>query len=424
MPDTNDRDLSRRDLLRLSVLSVPAWGWLAPLAAHAAEAARAGGKHRNCILLYMTGGASHVDTFDPKPGNGEFRAIQTAVPGIQVSEHLPLLARQMNDVAVVRGMRTTEGSHARARYLVHTGYREGPSGLVHPTLGAVASATLGQPGAELPNFVSITGSRKEKNQNLGSGYLGPAHSPLNVEDPARGVANLRPVDSLAGFDRRAELLDDMEQSFVQRKQAAAAKAHREAYLSAARLMHSEKARAFDLAREPASVRKAYGTGHFANACLLARRLVEVGVPFVEVDLGGWDTHRDNFARVKSLSAVLDQGMSALLADLKSRGLLERTLVVWMGDFGRTPQIKGNGRGHWPQAWTTLLSGAGLKTGQVVGRTDRQGGQVVERPVPINDFLATICKALGINYTREFTTRLGRPMRVVDKGEKVIKELFA
>jgi arylsulfatase A-like enzyme len=150
----------------------------------------------------------------------------------------------------------------------------------------------------------------------------------------------------------------------------------------------------------------------------------VGVPFVEVDLGGWDTHRDNFPRVKSLSAVLDQGMSALLADLKARGLLERTLVVWMGDFGRTPQVKGNGRGHWPQGWTTLLCGAGLKTGQTVGRTDRQGGQVVERPVTINDFLATICKALGIDYTREFTTRLGRPMRVVDKGEKVITELFA
>jgi hypothetical protein len=418
--------LSRRDLLRLSaagVLSAPAWGFLPTLAAHAAEAVKAGGKHKSCILLYMSGGASHIDTFDPKPGNGEFRPIATAVSGIHVSEHLPKLAMLMKDISVIRSMRTTEGSHARARYLVHTGYREGPAGLVHPTLGAVASATLGQPGAELPNFISIATAGKGRTQLLGAGYLGPAHAPLLVEDPSRGVENLRPVDSLSAFGRRAELLDEMDERFAERKQVAAARAHREAYRSAARLMRSEKARAFDLSQEPASVRKSYGSGRFSEGCLLARRLIEVGVPFVEVDLGGWDTHRDNFPRVKNLSAILDQGMSALLADLKSRSLLEHTLVVWMGDFGRTPQIKGNGRGHWPQGWTTLLCGAGLKTGQVTGRTDRNGGRVEERPVAINDFLATICKALGIDYRKEFTTRLGRPLRVVDKGEKVIAELF-
>jgi uncharacterized protein (DUF1501 family) len=157
--------------------------------------------------------------------------------------------------------------------------------------------------------------------------------------------------------------------------------------------------------------------------LLARRLVEVGVPFIEIDLDGWDTHKDNFPRVKNLSAELDQGMSALLADLKSKGMLDSTLIVWMGDFGRTPDIKGTGRGHWPKAWTTLLAGAGLKTGQVIGRTDRNGATVEDRPVAANDFLATICKALGIDYTQDFHTRSGRPLRIVMKNEKPINELF-
>jgi uncharacterized protein (DUF1501 family) len=423
---TSEPILSRRDLLRLSaagVLSMPAWGLLPALAAGAAAQVRAGARHKSCILLYMAGGASHIDTFDPKPGNGEFKPIATAVPGIHVSEHLPGLARQMKDIAVIRSMRTTEGSHARARYLIQTGYREGSGGVVHPMFGSVASATLGRSDSPLPNFISI-GSPKNKSVNLGPGYLGPAHAPLKVEDPAKGVNDLRPADSLSAFDGRAGLLDGMEQDFLDRTRAAGASAHREMYRAAARLMHSEKVKAFDLDREPASVRNAYGRDRFAESCLLARRLIEVGVPFVEVDLEGWDTHKDNFPRVKALSARLDRGMSALLGDLKARGLLESTLVVWMGDFGRTPQIKGNGRGHWAPGWTTLLCGAGLKTGQVIGRTDRRGGSVEERPVSVQDFLATICQALGIDYKKQFMTRLGRPMRIVDKGEKPIVELLA
>jgi uncharacterized protein (DUF1501 family) len=415
---------SRRDLLRYSAAGLFAGfatGWFPQLAACAAEAAHSGAKHKSCILLYMTGGASHIDTFDPKPGNGEFHAIPTAVPGIQVCEHLPRLARQMRDIAVIRSMSTSEGSHARAKYLIHTGYREGVGGVVHPTLGSIVSAKLGEPEPEVTNFVRVT---LGKYGNLGSGYLGPANAPLNVEDPTRGVDNIKSADPLAEFDRKAALLDELDQSFIERNQALAAVAHREVYQSAVRLMHSPKVKAFDLTAEQPSLRTAYGTSRFAQACLLARRLVEVGVPFIEIDLDGWDTHKDNFPRVKNLSAELDQGMSALLADLKSKGMLNSTLVVWMGDFGRTPDIKGTGRGHWPRAWTTLLAGAGLRTGQVIGRTDRDGAAVEERPVAANDFLATICKALGIDYTQDFHTRSGRPMRIVMKGEKLIDELFA
>jgi uncharacterized protein (DUF1501 family) len=421
-----DFTLSRRDLLRLSaagVLAAPASGWFGALAAQAGAAARAGKKHKNCILLYMNGGASHIDTFDLKAGNGQFRPIATAVNGIQVSEHLPRLARQMGDVAVLRGMRTGEGSHRRANYLLHTGYREGAGGLVHPTLGSVASAVLGDRDSETPNFVTIQAGKKGNNDRLGNGYLEPVHAPLRVEDPARALENLRHAGSAAGFDHKTALLDEMERGFTGRKQAPAATAHREVYRAAARLMRSAKVKAFDLSAEPPAVRKTYGGSPFGEGCLLARRLVEVGVPFVEVDFGGWDTHKDNFNRVKTLSTQLDQGMSALLADLKGRGLLEGTLVVWVGDFGRTPQVKNGGRGHWPAAWTTLLCGGGLKTGQVVGRTDRRGATVEDRPVSGPDFLATVCKALGIDYTQQFTTRAGRPMRVVDKGAKPVGELF-
>jgi uncharacterized protein (DUF1501 family) len=424
--DSNEPILTRRDLLRLSaagVMSVPAWGLLPTLAAGAAEQARAGAKHKSCILLYMAGGASHIDTFDPKPGNGELKPIVTSVPGIQVCEHLAGVARHMKDIALVRSMRTTEGSHARARYLIQTGYREGSGGVVHPQLGSIASATLGRSDSELPNFVAIAGN-KNKSVSLGPGYLGSTHAALRVEDPAKGVNDLRPDGSLAAFDGRAPLLEGMEQDFLARTRAGGAKAHQEMYRAAARLMHSDKVKAFDLDREPVSVRRTYGSDKFAEGCLLARRLIEVGVPFVEVMLDGWDTHRDNFPRVKALSARLDRGLSALLEDLRQRGMLDSTLVVWMGDFGRTPQVKGGGRNHWAPGWTTLLCGGGLKTGQVIGRTDRHGGRVEERPVSASDFIATVCKALGIDYRKQFMTRTGRPMRLVDKGEKPIAELFA
>ncbi len=421
---TLPNSLSRRDLLRYStagMLAGSSSGWFRQLAACAAEASASGKKHKSCILLYMSGGASHVDTFDPKPGNGEFKAISTAVSGIQISEHLPKIAKQMKDIALIRSMSTSEGSHARAKYLVHTGYREGVGGVVHPTLGSIVSAKLGDPEPEVPNFIRVS---LGKNSTLSSGYLGPANAPLNVDDPSKGVENIKATSGLVDFDRKAQLLDELDKSFVERKNSTSAIAHREVYLAAERLMHSNKVKAFDLSAETPSLRSAYGTSKFSEACLLARRLVEVGVPFVEIDLDGWDTHKDNFPRVKKLSEELDQGMSTLLIDLKAKGLLDNTLVVWSGDFGRTPDVKGDGRGHWPKAWSTMMAGAGIKAGQVIGKTDREGGSVLDRPVGANDFLGTICKALDIDHTQEFHTRSGRPMRIVMKGETVIKELFS
>jgi len=420
-------NLSRREIMQLAALGVlagPASGWMGSLAARAGEGLANGKKRKSCILLYMNGGPSHVDTFDIKPEMSEFKAIDTTVPGIQISEHLPLLAKQMKDMALLRGMSTTEGSHARANYLMHTGYREGVGGVIHPTLGSLTSASIGEKDPELPNFISVdAGGKGNGKRTFHVSYLGPEHSPLHVNDPDRGVENLKPAGSLLELDRNAALLDEMEQGFLSRTHGEPVLAHREAYKSAVRLMKSSKAKAFDIATESASVKQLYGDSKFAEGCMLARRLVENGVSFVEVGLGGWDTHQNNFERVKDLSTTLDRGMSALIQDLRSRGMLDNTLVVWMGDFGRDPKIKNGGRGHFPRAWSTVLAGGGLKTGRTIGKTDKSGGTVEERPTSVKDLMATICMALNIDVSKEFVTRTGRPMRAVDKGENPIKELL-
>jgi hypothetical protein len=417
--------LSRRDFFKLStagLLTTSLSGWLDVLAARAAAT---GAKHKACTLLWMDGGPSHKDTFDLKPDTkdgGDFKPIPTSVPGLQISEHLPKVAQVMHHAALLRGMSTGEGAHGRARYYLHTGYKEGQGGLVYPSLGSIVSAELGQAEFPLPNFVSVG------NRSYGSGFLGVRHQPLVVNDAAKGVENLKPLVDPRAFGERLSLLEEMEQGFFKTYKATAGTDHRTTYHRAVRLMQSKEAKAFDLSGEPASVRAAYGDSKFSEGCLLARRLVEVGIPFVEVHLGGWDTHQDNFDRVKRLSAQLDPALSGLVNDLKSRGLLDNTLVIWMGEFGRTPRINTRGakpgRDHYPRAWSSLLLGGGIKGGQVIGRTDKEGAVVEERPVSALDFLATVCQTLGIDYQKQNNTPIGRPIRIVDKGANPIKEVFA
>jgi hypothetical protein len=427
MPSWNlGPDLSRRDFLRLSAatgLGVSLSGWLGVLAGRAAAA---GVKHKSCILLWMDGGPSHLDTFDLKPDapenvRGEFKPIDTSAPGVQVSELFPKFARQMHHAAVLRGMSTAEGAHGRARYFMHTGYREGSGGVVHPSLGAIVSKELGAADFPLPNFVSVGG------RSFGAGFLGAAHQPLVIPDPVRGVQNLRPLADATHFEGRMGLLEEMESAFYREYKAGVGVDHRTTYQRAVTLMKSEEVKAFDLAREPTRAREAYGKSRFGDGCLLARRLVEAGVPFVEVNLPGWDTHQDNFGRVKTLAGQADPAMATLASDLKDRGLLESTLVVWMGEFGRTPRINNRGakpgRDHYPRAWSAVLAGGGIRGGQAVGKTDRQGAAVVERPTSALDFLATVCKVLGIDADKQNPTPIGRPIRIVDKGHKVVSELF-
>ncbi len=416
--------LSRREFLQLSaagVLTASMSGWLDILAARAAEQEV---RHKRCILLWMDGGPSHKDTFDLKPGTangGSFRPIPTSVPGIQISEHFPRLARLMQHGAIIRSMSTGEGAHGRAKYYLHTGYREGVGGLVYPSIGALVSQQIGRQDSPLPNFVSIG------NRSYGSGFLGTRHQPLIVNDPARGVENLRPAVQNGAFNQRVGLLDELEQGFNRTYHSGLGQAHRTTYQRAVQLMHDRGVQAFDISRESQAVRRRYGGTRFGDGVLLARRLIEAGIAFVEVTLGGWDTHQNNFPRVQQLSAQVDPAMSSLIEDLRDRGLLDDTLVIWMGEFGRTPRINTRrgqpGRDHYPRAWSTVLFGGGIRAGQVHGRTDAEGATVAENPVSATNFLATVCRTLGIDYTRFNQTPIGRPIRIVDRGATHIPQLI-
>jgi hypothetical protein len=412
------QERSRREVLQLSaagVFGASLSGWMKVLADNVAKTPAVKGKHKSCILLWMDGGPTHKDTWDLKPdskGAGEFKPINTAADGIQISEHLPKVAGLMNHGVLVRGMSTPEGAHGRAKYYLHTGFREGQGGVVYPSLGSIVSQQLGRPDATVPNYVAISG------RSYGSGFLGPKHQPLNVVNPATGVEDLKAIVSNTQFENRVGLLKDMEAAFHRDYKVDPISDHKTTYERAVALMQSKESKAFDLKEEPAAGRSKYGTGRFADGVLMARRLVEVGVPFVEVALGGWDTHMDNFDRVKKLSGEVDAALSSLVTDLKDRGLLDSTLVLWMGEFGRTPNINARGakpgRDHYPRAWSMAMFGGGIKGGRTIGKTDKEGAEVVERKTSAQDLLATVCEVIGIDHTKENVTPTGRPIKLVDK----------
>jgi hypothetical protein len=413
-------EASRRKFLQLSALGVGSAsmsGWLGTLASRAAAAPTAAGKKpKSCILLWMDGGPSHKETFDLKPGSkspGEFKPIKTSAPGVEISEHLPQLAKHMHHGVVVRSMNTPEGAHARAKYHLHTGYREGQGGLVYPSIGAISGYELGKADAAMPNFVSIGG------RSFGAGFLGPKAQPLIVQDASKGVEDLKAAVSEKQFGNRTGLLEQMEKSFYGDYKAEQAIDHKTTLERAVKLMQSKEAKAFDISAEPAASKSKYGSDKFGEGVVMARRLVEVGVPFIEVTLGGWDMHQDLFDKAKSNLAKVDAAMSALLSDLKERGLLDSTLVIWMGEFGRTPNMNTRGakpgRDHYPKAWSLAMFGGGLKGGQVYGATDKEGATVAEKPVKTGDFLATVCEVLGIDHTKDNTAPGNRPIKIVDKG---------
>jgi hypothetical protein len=420
--------LTRRQWTQLSssgALGAGLSGWF-PQLAHAATKS---GKHKSCILLWMDGGPSHIDTFDPKPDapervRGEFTAIDTSAPGVQICEKLPKVARLMQHAAILRGMSTEEADHGRARMYMHSGYKPGQGGVTYPGLGSIVSAELGEPDFPLPNFVA-TGRPLNKYDFLGNpGFLGPRHQALVHANTTKKLENLDPLAGEHEFNDRASVVDQLEAAFQRTYKSDAANAHHTTFQRAMRLMRSDRSQAFDLSLEPAKWREAYGDNYFGRGCLLARRLVEVGVPFVEVYMSNWDTHEKKSAdEIHADFPLLDQGMSTLVSDLAERGLLDDTLVIWMGEFGRTPQINRNGgRDHYSKAWSTVLLGGGVRGGQVIGRTDKDGASVVDRPIGVKDFMATVCTLLGINHTKQIQTAVGRPIRIVDTGGEVIKEV--
>ena len=411
-----EEPVSRRDWMRLTaagVAGVSASGWFDVLARQAGAAAKEGVKHKSCILLWMAGGPAQSHTFDLKSG-GDFQAIGTAVPGVKVSEHLPKIAARMKDMAVLRSMSTGDGNHQSASYLMHTGFRKGSGGVVHPSLGAMVSHDLGSADSDMPNFVAVGNAP-------GSGYLGPKFAPLIVRDLGKSLPDLTAAAGIDDIDDRASLVEELDRAFLADYGAPSIRAHQTGMGRAMSLMKSSRTKAFELDKEPAKYREAYGTGKFAQGCLLARRLVEASVPFVEVTLPGWDTHNNTPQRIKQLSEQMDRPIATLIGDLQERGLLDSTLVVWMGEFGRTP---GHGKNHFARAWSSVLAGAGIKVGQVVGASDAKGNEVKDRPVRAADFMATVCKALGIDPTKNFMARGGRPMAKVAKEAKVVTQLFA
>jgi hypothetical protein len=373
--------------------------------------------NKSAILLWMGGGPSTMDIWDLKPKaptGGPFRPISTT-GDVQICEHMPEMAKQMHNMAIVRSMSTREADHMRGRYYMHTGYVPNPS-IEHPSYGAVLANQLDRDSLEIPQFVSIGGG------SVGAGFLGAQYNPFGVNSDGR-IRNLdMKVDER--LLQRAYALDVLESNFINQKRGSLAKDHQSVLKQAFNLLTSEQMEAFKVAGEPEAVKERYGDNGFGKGCLMARRLVEVGVPFIEVNLGGWDNHQNIHPTLKDNKLpMLDKGMSALVEDLEQRGLLEDTAIIWMGEFSRTPRINGNaGRDHWARSWSIVVGGAGVNGGIAVGATNDDGTKVITDPYSSQDVMASVCKALGIPLSTTFTSNSGRPMKIANSG-KIIKELF-
>jgi uncharacterized protein (DUF1501 family) len=431
------RSTTRREFLGASITGAVGLA-LSPvmqtLLAKEAPARRA----KSCILLWLNGGPSHIDTWDPKPGaetGGPFKAIATKAPGMQISEHLPKLAQQAKHLAIIRSMTSREADHDRAYTFLHTGNI--PSEVLeYPSLGSVLAREWAAEDSDLPAFVTLSGGSPS------AGFFGVEYAPYAVGDLANPIGHLIPPEGIDDKrrERRLNALKSINNSFAQRVDRATVADHERFTAKALKLQKSPALKAFDLSGEKAPTLKAYGIvqppadgqappadampdNPFGRVCLTARRLIEHGVRFVEVTLDGWDTHADNFNAVKALSDQLDPAFAALLGDLSDRKVLDQTLVLCMGEFGRTPVINGQtGRDHHSDAFSAVLAGGGIKGGQVIGASDAKGSQVKDRPVGVPDLYASLMAAFGIDPAKQYRTPEGRPIKLADKG-KVVQELF-
>ncbi|MFV2068587.1 MAG: DUF1501 domain-containing protein [Pirellulales bacterium] len=375
---------------------------------------------KSAILLWMGGGPATIDMWDLKPGmvtGGPFRPVSTSGE-MQICEHLPLLAKQMHHLSVVRSMSTREADHTRARYYMHTGFVPNPN-VQHPSYGSViARQTMDDRSElELPPFIAVGGS------SVGPGFLGMSFAPFVVNSNGQ-VRNLEmgvPRDRLI---ERMHVLASLERRFVRENRGRAAEDHAKVLDKTLALMTSRQMEAFQIGSEPEKVRERYGATAFGRGCLMARRLVEEGVPFVEVDMGGWDTHADNFNRLQTKLPEMDRAFSALVEDLAQRQRLQDTVILWLGEFGRTPRINGNaGRDHWARSWSCVVGGGQFVGGQVIGKTSDDGTRVETEPYTSQDLMASVCHAMGISLRTVFTSRSGRPMKIANGG-KLIDGLFA
>jgi uncharacterized protein (DUF1501 family) len=421
LSDRSPAGLTRRDALRIAAglgLSFALPG----LDLRAARA-RGGERPKSLITLWMGGGPSQLETFDPHPGTkigGETKAIDTKLPGFQIAHLLPRTAGEIHELCIIRSMISKEGDHERGTYLLKTGYRPDPT-VIHPSLGAIVAHELPVAGVEIPRHVSILNSQWPAR----GGFLGDDYDAFRVLDPRQNLQNMKArVES----DRQARRLKDLEvveKSFRSRRPLRAdATLHQETVRRALTMMTSEQLQAFQVEEEPAEVRAAYGDTPFGAGCLIARRLVEVGVRAVEVSLEGFDTHAKNFSGHETQTRILDPAFASLIHDLKERDLLDSTVLLWIGEFGRTPKINPlAGRDHWPTGFSAVVGGGGFRRGLVIGETDPEGVKMDPAdPIEVHDLYATILDTLGVEYDKEMTTPIGRPMALC-KG-KPIERLLA
>ena len=374
------------------------------------------------IVLWLAGAPSQFETFSPKPkskNGGSTKAIQTNVSGIEIADNFPLLSQQMDKITLIRTLTSKEGNHARASYLMHTSYP--PTGVVkHPSFGGITAKELG--GAkefDLPYFVSLSGP------SYSAEFLGKEFSPYVIKDVKKPLQNINKYATVndSRFNERVNLLKEIDDNFYKGKGVDDINEHKIIYEKSIKMMNSPLIKAFDISEESDVMKQAYGDNDFGKGCLMARRLIEAGVKFVEVTLDGWDTHTDNFSRSANLAKQLDPAFSALVQDLSQKGMLDRTLVVCMGEFGRTPSINVNdGRDHYPDAFACAIAGGGIRGGRVYGETNDDGNQIVSNPIPPENLFATLCHQLGIDYNKVNYSPVGRPLKYINDG-KVIAELI-
>jgi uncharacterized protein (DUF1501 family) len=386
-------------------------GWLTPLGTALAQAAEGEkGPAKSVIVLWMGGGPSQLETFDPKPGTdiaGGTRAIDTAKKGVQLAAGLEQLADQMEHVSLVRTLWSQEGDHERGTYALKTGYRPDPT-VTHPSLGAIVCHDMPNTGTEIPRHVSIMPGQWPAR----GGFLGAEYDAFKMYDPADKVPDVTPHVAKERFDRRLKDLEVVEDAFAKgRGSRVTATGHKDTMERARKMMSSEQLQAFDVSREPGSVRKEYGDTPFGRGCLAARRLLDVGVRCVEVSLEGWDSHANNHQIHSRLVGVLDPAFAALIRDLKKRDTLKNTVVLCVGEFGRTPVVNAlGGRDHWPHNFSAAIAGGGIRGGVVVGESDPSGGKQAKNPVPVANLHATILKALGIDWEQTLKTSIRRTVR--------------
>ncbi len=376
-------------------------------------------KADHVILFWNGGGMSHLDTWDPKPGRpvqGEFSPIKTSVPGMEISEIFPTFAKQMHNVALIRSIAGTQGAHGRATYNMQTSYLPGP--VRHPGFGSVVVHER-KADSDLPPYITISGQAPR------ASYLGQACQAYYVPSPGDKDPYLSFPSGIAEVrgNKRLDVLAKFNKRFDGKKKDARLASTQTSIDDAVRLMRSPALEAFELSKVPQSTLDRYGDTNFGRGALLARRLVEKGVSFVQVNRGGFDTHSNNFPAMENHGLVMDPALGSLIEDLSQSGMLERTLVLMVSEFGRTPRINDNaGRDHWSRCFSCFMAGGGIRGGQVIGSSDEDGMSPKDRPVQVPDLHASLCHALGIDHEKEVMTPLQRPMKLVDGGEPV-SELF-